>query len=115
MALFPAGGSCSVRTGAFPFPCHLFLSHLRVCLRGDVQTGEGRQFSVATDLEGNPHYVKIYWVGWSVRERSAAIIHYKAGRDLFSCAASCSHTLAHCFRVFVLFISHCLREFLARH
>lgn len=63
-------------------------------------------------------YVRNYRVGWGVHERSPAIIHYKAGRDLFSCATSCSHTLAHCFRgfrEFVLFISHCLREFVARH
>lgn len=65
--------------------------------------------------KGTSQYLKNYWVDWDVLERSPALIHYKAEGDLFRCAASCSHTLAHCFREFVLSISYCLREFLARH
>ena len=69
-----------------------------------AQDRGGGQFSMATDLERNLTASKELQVDLGALKRSPALMLYKAREGLFRCAASCSHTPAHCFREFLLSI-----------
>lgn len=57
---------------------------------------------MATDLEGNLTASEELQVDLCVLKRSPTLTRYKAREGLFGCAASCRHTLAHCFREVLL-------------